>query len=165
MYRVFISTPGDLEDERLAAHNVLSPVLEKDGMPYKILLVPVGLRDNEHIVGYRAAVTENIRQCTYYIQVFQDDWGPRNLFKKAFHTAEECRGDSGRLMREIVVLLKDAPHETDPEILAFRKELAEWQGDRVFTYAKLDEFQTILTGIYTAWLKNLVGDAASSASA
>ncbi len=67
-------------------------------------------------------------------------------------------------MREIIVLLKDAPHETDAEILAFRKELVEWQGARVFTYTKLDEFKTILSGVYTDWLKNLVG-AASSASA
>ncbi len=81
MYRVFISTPGDLEDERRAAYDVLSPILEKDGMPFKTLLVPVGLRENEHLIGYRAAVTDNIRQCTYYLQVFQDDWGPRNLFK------------------------------------------------------------------------------------
>ena len=165
MYRMFISTPGDLEDERQAAHAILPAVVEEHGMPFKTLLVPVGLRDNEHIIGYRAAVTENICQCTYYIQVFQDDWGPRNLFKKAFHAAEECRDDSSRPMREIVVLLKDAPHETDPGILAFRKELAGWKGGRVFPYAKLDEFKTILTGVYTAWLKNLVGESTASASA
>jgi hypothetical protein len=79
--------------------------------------------------------------------------------------AEECRDDQSQPMKEIVVLLKDAPHETDPEILAFRKELAEWKGGRVFTFTKLDEYKTILAGIYTGWLKSLVTEAKSTATA
>src|ERR1039457_1415940 len=48
-----------------------------------------------------------------------------NLFRKMFYLAIECRDDATLPMQDVVVFLKAAPRETDPEILAFRKELEE----------------------------------------
>ncbi len=138
MYRVFISTPGDLLREQDACRAAISEVNEKEAMPQKILLVSVGLREDGQIEGFRSAVSENVRQGTYYIQVFQDDWGPKNLFRKMFCLATECRDDASLPMREVIVCLKDAPRETDPEILAFRKELADQQNVRVFHLDNLE---------------------------
>ncbi len=42
-------------------------------MPHQILLVSVALMDDRHVVDFRPAVAENIRQSAYYIQVFEDD--------------------------------------------------------------------------------------------
>ena len=115
MYRVFISTPGDLEREQEACRAAISEINAKDAMPLKILLVSVGLREGGAIDGFRSAVAENVRQCTYYIQVFEDDWGTRNLFRKMLYVATDCRDDPAMPMREAIVCLKDAPRETDPE--------------------------------------------------
>src|ERR1700736_234246 len=132
MYRVFISTPGDLAREQDTCREAIGEINAKEAMPRKILLVSVGLREDGQIESFRSAVAENVRQSTYFLQVFQDDWGPKNLFRKLLYLAAECRDDTGMPMREVIVCLKDAPRETDPEILAFRKELEDLQGVRVF---------------------------------
>lgn len=79
-------------------------------------------------------MAENIRQCAYFGQVFEDDGGPKNLFRKMFYLAAECRDDPALPMHEVVVFLKAAPRETAPEILAFRRELEEQAGVPVFHF-------------------------------
>ena len=162
MYRVFIAAPGDLARERGTCRDAISDVNEKEAMPQKILLVSVGLMHDDAIVGYRAAVADNIRQCTYFIQVFEDDWGPKNLFRKMFFLATECRDDAGFPMREIAVFLKNAPRETDPEILAFRKELEETAGVRVFHFDKQENLKSQLFEVCSGWVKSIGAESATA---
>jgi hypothetical protein len=61
-------------------------------MPAKVLLVSLGLRENGQIEGDRGIVFDNVRWSSYFIQMFQDDWGPRDLFRNLFLLALECRG-------------------------------------------------------------------------
>ena len=159
MYRVFISTPGDLGRELEVCRAAISQVNEQDAMPRKILLVAVGLPNNDQIVGYRAAVADNIRQCTYFIQIFEDDWGPKNLFRKMFYLAEECRDDASMPMREVILCLKDAPRETDPEILAFRKELEERTDVRIVRFDKPHDLSGQLLPVCRGWVEKIVASA------
>jgi hypothetical protein len=161
MYRVFISTPGDLGLEQEACRAAISEVNERAAMPQKTLLVSVGLPHNDQIVGYRSAVADNVRQCAYYIQVFEDDWGPKNLFRKIFTLATECRSDSNFPMREVIVCLKDAPLETDAEILAFRKELEDRRDVRILRFATLDSLKTQLVDVCTEWVSSILATAAT----
>ncbi|MGH9564101.1 MAG: hypothetical protein ACRD3S_21825, partial [Terracidiphilus sp.] len=101
-YRVFISAPGDIDRDRQAAYDAISSVNADLAMPAKILLVSVGLRENAQIEGHRSVVSDNVRWSSYFIQLFQDDWGPRELFRKLFHLAIECRDDSSLPMRDVV---------------------------------------------------------------
>jgi hypothetical protein len=168
MYRVFISTPGDLQREQEMCRAAISDVNEADAMPQKILLVSVGLLEDRQIEGIRSAVAENVRQCTYYIQIFEDDWGPRNLFRKMFFLATDCRDDNNLPMRDIVVCLKDAPRETDPEILAFRKELEEQRNVRVFHFNQVESLGEQLREVCREWVRSIMasgGGAESSTSA
>jgi hypothetical protein len=158
MYRVFISTPGDLQQEQEACRAAISEVNEKEAMPQKILLVAVGLREDSQIEGFRSAVSDNVRHCTYYIQIFEDDWGPKNLFRKMFFLATDCRDDTSLPMREVVVGLKHAPRETDPEILAFRKELEEQQKVRLFHFDNADSLGEQLRRICGEWVQSIVAD-------
>jgi len=160
-YRVFISAPGDLERDREACHSAIAEVNEAMAMPAKILLVSVGLRENDQISGNRGIVSDNVRWSTYFIQIFQDDWGPRDLFRKLFLLAVECRDDAAMPMRDVVVCLKDAPHETNAEILAFRKELEERKDLRVFRYGNPDELKGQLTDVCTEWVRTTLKTAAA----
>jgi len=156
MHRVFISTPGDLQREQDACRAAISEVNAGEAMPQKILLVSVGLREDGQIEGFRSVVADNVRQCAYFIQVFEDDWGPRNLFRKMFYLAEECRDDTNLPMRELIVCLKDAPNETDPEILALRKELEERQQVRVFHFDKADTLKAQLLEVCSGWVRSIL---------
>jgi hypothetical protein len=152
MHRVFPSAPGDLERERDACRSVISEVNAAAAMPLKILLVTVGLSSDDQIVGFRSPVAENIRQCAYYLQVFEDDWGPKNLFRKMFFLATECRDDAALPMQEVVVFLKAAPRETDPEILAFRKELEQQVAGVGPSDCRAGAFtRLILVSLYPVW--------------
>jgi hypothetical protein len=156
MYRVFIAAPGDLEREQQTCRDAIGDVNTQEAMPLKILLVSVGLREDGQIESFRSAVAENVRQCTYYIQVFEDDWGPKNLFRKMFYLATDCRDDAAMPMREAIVFLKDAPRETDPGILAFRKELEELPAVRVFHFDKPESLKTQLLEVCSGWVRSIV---------
>jgi hypothetical protein len=156
-YRVFISAPGDLEADCQACYSVIAEVNEAIAMPAKVLLVSLGLRENDQIASFRGIVSDNVRWSTYFIQIFQDDWGPRDLFRKLFLLASECRDDKAMPMRDVVVCLKDAHSETDAEILAFRRELEERQDLRIFRYASVHELRAQLAEACNEWARSLIG--------
>jgi hypothetical protein len=156
MHRVFLSAPGDLERERDACRSAISEVNSAEEMPLKILLVTVGLQSDDQIGGFRSAVADNIRECAYYVQVFEDDWGPKNLFRKMFYLATECRDDAAFPMQQVVVFLKAAPRETDPDILAFRQELEEQSGVRLFRFNKSESFKTQLQQVSGEWVRQIL---------
>jgi hypothetical protein len=160
MHHVFLSAPGDLEKERDICRSAISEINENEAMPSQVLLVSVGLPNAALIIEFRAAVAENIRQSTYFVQVFEDDWGPKDLFRKMFYLAADCRDDPTFPMREVVVFLKAAPRETDPEILAFRKELEERQDVRVFHFDKPENLRAQFVELSRAWVRAIL--AASS---
>jgi len=92
-----------------------------------------------------------VRWSSFFIQLFQDDWGPRDLFRKLFFLAVECREDDAMPMRDLVLCLKDAPNETHAEILAFRRELEELENVRTVRYSTVAELKTQLTAVCTEW--------------
>lgn len=155
-YRVFVSSPGDLDADRQAAYDAVAKANEAVAMPAKILLVTLGLRDNEQIVSFRSAVSDNIRWSTFFIQIFQDDWGQRDLFRKLYLLALECRDDASMPMRNVVVCLKDAPNETNHEILAFRKELEDRKDINLFRYTRVEQLQQHLERVCCDWTQSLI---------
>lgn len=162
-YRIFISAPGDVEADRQACNDAISQVNESVAMPAKVLLVAVGLRDNSVLEEYRAITSDNVRWSSYFIQVFQDDWGARNLNYKLFHLALECRDDASMPMRDIVVCLKNAPQERNAEILEFRKELEERGDVHLVRYSKLEDLKEQLTAVLNHWIESIIAAGANEA--
>jgi hypothetical protein len=156
MYNVFLSAPGDLEKERDICRGAISEVNASAAMPSKILLVTLGVTNDAHVAEYRSVVAENIRQSAYFIQVFEDDWGPKNLFRKMFYLAADCRDDPALPMQELAVFLKAAPRETDAEILAFRKELEERPDVRVFHFDKLESLEPQVAAVCSEWVRAII---------
>jgi hypothetical protein len=62
-------------------------------------------------------------------------------------------------MREVVVCLKGAPHETNAEILTFRKELEERQDVIVFRYEGVDDLRARLTEVCNGWVRSIIDSA------
>lgn len=163
-YRVFLSAPGDLETDRQACHDAIAHVNENTAMPAKVLLVSLGLRDSAQIEGNRGIVSDNVRWSSYFIQIFQDDWGPRDLFRKLLLLAIECRNDASLAMRDVVICLKDAPLERNAEILAFRAELEQLEGVRVIRYRDSDEVREQLKDVCNEWARSLIADSTRKAT-
>jgi hypothetical protein len=155
-YRIFIAAPGDLDPDRQVCQDVIANVNETTAMPAKVLLVTVCLRENSQLAGFRSAVTENVRWSSYFVQLFQDDWGERDLYRKLFLSAVEFRGDQGMPMRDIVVCLKDAPHERNQDILAFRRELQELKNIRLIRYGTVEELKTQFMEVCSQWARESI---------
>lgn len=153
MYRVFISAPGDLTVDRDVCLAALAAVNEAEAMPARILLVSLGLPYDHQIVSVRSAVADNIRTASFFVQIFEDEWGPKNLFRRMFYLACECREDAGMPMREIVVCLKAAPREADAEILQFREELERTPNVQLVRYEKPEDLKEKLLDTFTGWTR------------
>jgi hypothetical protein len=162
-YRIFLSAPGDLEPDRDACYEAIAQANETTAMPAKVLLVSVGLRESGQILSSRSIASDNVRWSSYFIQLFQDDWGPRDLFRKLFLLAVECRDDASMPMRDLVVAIKDAPNETNAEILAFRKELEERTDLRVIRYHAVDELRQQITEVCNGWARAVIDSAPAKA--
>ena len=162
-YRIFISAPGDLEPDRDACYAAVARANEETAMPAKVLLISVGLREDAQILSSRAIASENVRWSSFFIQVFQDDWGPRDLFRKLFLLAVECRDDASLPMRDVVVAIKDVPNETNAEILAFRKELDERTDLRIIRYKTVDELREQMIEVCNGWARAVIEAAAAKA--
>lgn len=163
-YRVFVSSPGDLWRDGETCHAAISDTNAEDAMPHKLLLVTVGVREDRPLATHRGAVNENVRWCTYFIQIFQDNWGPQHLFRKMFYFALECRDDPQQPMRDVIVCLKAAEHATDPEILAFRKELSDRTDVRLFEYKDAESLKTHLREVCAGWVETLLPEPMTAGS-
>ncbi len=157
-YRVFISAPGDLETDRQACHDAIAKVNASIAMPAKVLLVSIGLRENSQIEGNRAIVSDNVRWSSFFVQLFQDDWGPRSLFRKLFLLSLECREDGSMPMRDVVVCLKDAPDERDAGVLGFRSELEGRADVRLVRYSKPEHLKEQLEEVLRSWAEAVIGE-------
>jgi len=145
-----------MDRDRQACYDAISRVDADIAMPAKILLVSLGLRENSQIEGNRGIVSDNVRWSSYFIQLFQDDWGPRELFRKLFLLAIECRNDPSMPMRDIMVCLKSAPNETDERVLAWRQELGGRTDVRVIQYDRAEELQARVEEGCTGWTCQLI---------
>lgn len=155
-YRIFISAPGDLDQDRQACYDAISAVNQGRAMAAKVLLVSVGLRDNTQIEANRSIISDNVRWSSYFIQLFQDEWGPRGLFRKLLFLALECKDDPAMPMRDVVICLKDAPHEIDPQVLAFRAEMEAFQNVRVIRYRRVEEVRQQIAEVCTGWAESII---------
>jgi hypothetical protein len=159
-YRVFIAAPGDMDRDRQACYDAIAEVNGELAMPAKVLLVSLGLRENGQIEGNRGIVSDNVRWSSYFIQLFEDDWGPRELFRKLFLLAIECRENPAMPMREVVVCLKSAPRETDESVLAWRRELGGRTDVRVIHYDRTEELKSGVGEMCADWARELIASGA-----
>ncbi len=154
MYRVFCATPSDaeadLENERQAFYEVVGQVNEAEAMPRGMLFVPVSVLPNlTNITVYQPSIDENVRTCTFFVQVLDHTWGPgtRN-FEPSYRLATQCCAG--------VSLLLKVPNgrQIEPGVAAFR----ESQKPPAVTFESLDDFKVHLRSQLSVWLRSIAGN-------
>ena len=154
-YRIFCAPAGSLDQERDAFYKVVGQVNEELAMPRDVLLVSVALPPScADKRGFQGAIDENIRACTFYIQLVEDTWGPPQLnWEREYALANRCVRDSEMPMKEVLLLFKTPllPHRVEPEIQAMRTAQAE----NLNEFETLEEFNRILRAKLTDWLERV----------
>jgi hypothetical protein len=152
-HRVFCATPGDLEEERRAFQDVAGRLNEEEGMPRGLLFAPVTIVPS--VLDKRAfqgAVNENIRSCSFFVQVLEDTWGPpEKNFERDYALALRCAADPALPMREVAVLCKRPllPHRVEPEVAELKRRLDSPD------FVSIAEFEQRLRDLLSRWFAAL----------
>jgi hypothetical protein len=89
-YRVFIGSPGGLDEERQRFRRALEKCSAHHGIAKDVMFHPVGWEDTIGGVGRpQALINEDLRQCDYAVFVLHDRWGSPTGGGHSSGTAEE----------------------------------------------------------------------------
>ena len=160
MQRVFCATPWEMEAERTRFHDVVGRVNETLAMPGGRIYVPVTLVNIGDKRPMQYAVDENIRDCSYYILLLADDWGPvQRNFRSDYQLALECAADPALPMQRVAVLRKKLPIGAEASLATPAGDLPEPHAD----FSTIEEFDERVVSLLTGWLESLAPREAAGA--
>jgi tetratricopeptide (TPR) repeat protein len=169
-YRVFVASPGGLQEERDAFKKTIDEFNETFAVPRNILFRPIGWEDTLGGVGRpQEIINQDLRSCDYFVMVLFDRWGSkpdldgRSKFtsgtEEEFHTARECLADAQRPMRQLAVFFKavDSRRMSDPgielqKVLDFRKQLEAGKDILYHAFDNVTSFETFLRRFLSRWM-------------
>jgi hypothetical protein len=165
-YRVFIGSPGGLDDERQRFRHVLETCSAHHGYEKDIMFHPVGWEDTIGGVGLpQEQINEDLKRCDYAVFVLHDRWGSPTGSGHTSGTEEEWALAEelykATKIRNIALFFKqvDVGKLSDPgdqlkPVLAFKKKIEEGKRYLFKQYETLNEFADTLDRHLARWLKD-----------
>ncbi|MEM1203273.1 MAG: DUF4062 domain-containing protein [Acidobacteriota bacterium] len=168
-YRVFIASPGGLDDVREAFYETLRHYNEDEGIHDGVHFDGVGWEGTLQGRGRpQELINEDLRTCDYFVLVLWDRWGSpparegESRFssgcEEEFFEAETCLASDGHPMQQLVVLFRGVAPErlADPDpqldsVLDFRGKLEAGKRDLYGTFDEVGEFRRSLRRALGAW--------------
>lgn len=147
MHRVFCATPWELEAERFEFYAIIGRFNEALAMARGILFVPVSVIATQDKRRLQYDIDENVRQCSYFILLLEDSWGPvERTFQRDYRLALQLMEAPDAPMTAVACLQKNqSPVPQQFEGMS--------SPDGVF--ATVSEFDAKLTGILSRWLDQM----------
>ena len=165
-YRVFIGSPGGLEEERKRFGALLEKYSKLHGEPAGVVFHPVGWEDTLGGVGRpQELINQDLEPCDFAIFVFHDRWGTPTGSGKSSGTEEELeiaeRLYAETKLRNIILFFKrvDARQLRDPgeqlkKVLEFKKKIESDKKYLFQQYADADEFRDAVEAHLARWLRD-----------
>jgi hypothetical protein len=168
VYRVFIASPGGLEEERERFRQVLNDYNESDALEDGALFIPVGWELARAGIGRpQELINKDLRRCDYCLLVLRDRWGSpaggagkyTSGTEEEYNVARVCL--AAGTMRNVVVLfgavdegkLSD-PGEQLKKVIQFRRELEEKKELLFSTFDELAVFEKHVRSQLAGWLRD-----------
>ncbi len=167
-YRVFIATPGGLDDVRHAFREELRDYNETDALRRGVIFTPVGWE--ETLGGARrpqSLINEELRICDAFVLILWDRWGsPPDVegqyssgCEEEFELASKCLEDPDKPLSDLVVFFRapDPRQIADPgpqleRVLAFKEDLEASKRHLFTVFDELNLFQRRLRRHLAAWV-------------
>jgi tetratricopeptide (TPR) repeat protein len=172
-YRVFIASPGGLQEERRAFREALIAFNDAHAIPKGAIFLPVGWEDTLGGMGRaQSLINSEIQRCDYFVLLLWDRWGTppsadgrySSGTEEEFYVAENCVKDANMPMRKMAVLFKavDPKQLSDPgaqlsRVLEFKKKLEEENKYFYETFDTLRNFERLLDRHLGEWLRKHEG--------
>ena len=171
-YRVFIATPGGLDEEREGFRDTLRDYNEMDAVQRGVLFWPVGWEETLGGVGRpQSIINDEVRSCDYFVMVLWDRWGSSphkegegkysSGTEEEYHIALECLADEKMPMRQIVVFFKaiDERKLSDPgpqlnKVLDFKRKLETEKTIFFHTYDEIERFKKLIGKYLAQWVRD-----------
>jgi len=168
--RVFLATPGSLDDERKVFRETICEFNEMFAHEQGFVLVPVGWEQVPPGVGRaQGLINEKVRDADYLVVVLWDRWGTPTSRNSQFTSgtqeeltvALQCLGDRDTEMRDVAVFFKAVEERqlSDPgpqlqRVLQF-KDALESSNELLFgTFDTGQELRNRLNRLFMSWLNN-----------
>ncbi len=169
-YRIFIATPGGLDEERRAFRDCVVEFNDDTANPRGVHFIPVGWE--ETLGGDRRAqslINDDLRACDYFVMALWNRWGSptqrgtKPKYEAGTHeeycVAEECLNDDQTHMRHRVVFFKQltpeelaAPNTQTKKVLTFKKQLERERNPLFHTFDELRSFERWMRKFLNRWL-------------
>lgn len=167
VYRVFIASPGGLEQERERFREIINEYNETDALEGGVLFFPIGWELTIRGMGRpQKLINDDIRRCDYCLLVLHDRWGTPPSPDTSFTSGTEEEYALARTlvsagtMLDLVVLFKsvDASRLADPgpqlqKVLDFKRSL---EGEKELFYGSYDDvagFERIFRRQLSSWMR------------
>ena len=173
LYRVFISSPGGLNEEREAFRDVINNYNETEAIHRGVQFFPMGWESTLGGMGRpQSYINEDVRESDYFVLLLWDRWGTppgsaengneyTSGTEEEYHVAKECFGDSEARMRQIVAFFKavEERHLSDPgeelrKVLNFKRGLEEKRELYYTNFDELESFKDRLRAHLAQWLRD-----------
>lgn len=166
-HRVFIASPGGLEDVRKQFCQTLRDWNHEHSLERGFSFHPIGWEDTLPGMGRpQSLINKDLSKCDYLVLVLWDRWGTppggddewTSGTEEEFELARAAIPNAQQSMREIVVLFKglDARRQTDPgpqlrKVLEFKKKLEDERSLLYGTFDTVGEFEVALLKQLRRW--------------
>lgn len=171
-YRVFIASPGGLNEERKSFKEKLFEYSEDESIERHVSFIPVGWEETLGGIGRpQEIINDEIKKCDFFVLLLWDRWGSppskdrssnySSGTEEEFYIALECLRDKNQPMRKIVVLFKgvDERQLSDPgpqlkKVIEFKRKI---EANKILLYEAFDtieEFTRIIRRHLSRWVRD-----------
>ncbi|MFZ6731205.1 tetratricopeptide repeat protein [Undibacterium sp. Ji42W] len=170
-YKVFIASPGGLDDIREAFKQTLFSYNDSDANHRGVHFSPIGWDLTLGGVGRpQALINEDIKKCDHFVLVLHDRWGTppsagdsssyTSGTEEEFHIATQCNRDRAFSMQSITLFFKainerqlSDPGEQLSRVLKFKKEREESKDMLFYTFDSPNKFTELLQRHLSKWVR------------
>jgi Domain of unknown function (DUF4062) len=148
-YRIFIASPGGLDEERQAFRKVINDYNESDALDDGALFVPVGWELARAGMGRpQQLINRMVTRCDYFVLLLHDRWGTTpsaggpytSGTEEEYHIARECF--QNETMREIAVFFKEIDpgkvSDAGPQLQKVLEFRANLEASRELLFTRFD---------------------------
>ncbi len=170
--RVFVASPGGLEDERDRFREVLREYSEQDAHDRGVAFIPVGWENTRAGVGRpQSLINAQIESCDFLLLILHERWGSppgdspigadfTSGTEEEFALAMKLVKEAGKAMVDVAVLFKhvDPSRLADPgaqlqKVIDFKKKLERERAVLYWTFGLVDEFEKRLRQLLLEWIR------------
>lgn len=148
-YRIFCSTPRELENERLAFESAVAQFVEETSMPDAVLFAPASLRPPIVAANQKPVIESNIRMCEFFVQIFGEQW-PDPVFQGFVEYALQCVADPSLVTRAVCVFFRNY-QTAAPELRQLRETLAADGRCELRDFGDVEELAGQFRELFAAW--------------